>query len=241
MTAILLAVGTFFSTGLGGLFGVHHRRQLHLVMGFTAGVLVGLVALDLVPEIFHQVAVQHVESTGPMLTLVAGFLAFHIVEKTVLIHQVHEQRYAPHTHPAVGILSAVALSGHSFLDGLGIGLGFKVSTTAGIAVAVAVIAHDFVDGLNTVTLMLINGNTPRRALTLLLVDATAPILGALTAAVIAVPAFLLPLYLGFFAGFLLYIGASDILPQAHSKGSNATTILLTVLGAAFAFAVSRFA
>jgi len=51
---------------------------------------------------------------------------------------------------------------------------------------------------------------------------------------------ILPLYLGFFAGFSLYIGASDILPEAHSEKSTVTTIVLTVPGAAFAFIVARF-
>ena len=50
----------------------------------------------------------------------------------------------------------------------------------------------------------------------------------------------LPYYLGFFAGFLLYIGASDILPQAHSDKSTPLTIILTVLGVVFAFVVTRF-
>ena len=51
----------------------------------------------------------------------------------------------------------------------------------------------------------------------------------------------LPAYLGFFAGFLLYIGASDILPEAHREGSSGMTIALTVLGTVFAFGVTRFA
>ncbi len=52
------------------------------------------------------------------------------------------------------------------------------------------------------------------------------------------------LYLGFFAGFLLYIGASDILPEAHSENRSAITgalIGLTCLGAAFIFLVIRAA
>jgi zinc transporter ZupT len=51
----------------------------------------------------------------------------------------------------------------------------------------------------------------------------------------------LTLYLAFFAGFLLYIGASEILPEAHSKHSSYTTIGLTILGVAFMFFVTRFA
>lgn len=240
MIPVLLSIATFFSTSLGGLFAVRHRDRLHLIMGFTAGVLVGLVAFDLLPEIFRTAGAQKLDSSAPMLALVFGFLAFHIAEKLTLIHGGHEEEYALHKHPRVGLLSALALSGHSFLDGVGIGIGFKASPAVGIIVAIAVIAHDFSDGLNTVTLMLVNRNSNRRALALLLVDAIAPVLGAISTLLFTIPDGALPLYLGFFAGFLLYIGASDILPEAHSEKSTTSTILLTVLGTAFAFAITRF-
>jgi zinc transporter ZupT len=193
------------------------------------------------PEIFSRVTELGTSSAGPMLALVIGFLAFHIAEKLALIHHEQEESYAAHKHPQVGVLSALALSGHSFLDGVGIGLGFKVSASVGVIVAIAVIAHDFSDGLNTVTLMLLNHNTSRRALALLLVDAVAPVLGALSTLLFTIPDSALPLYLGFFAGFLLYIGASEILPEAHSQKSTLATIAFTVLGTAFAFLVTRLA
>ena len=240
MIAALVSLSTFFSTLFGGLFALRHRKRLHLIMGFTAGVLVGLVAFDLLPEIFALVTEHRVNSVGPMLALVGGFLLFHIAEKSMLIHHAHEDEYTDQKHPTVGILSALALSGHSFLDGIGIGLGFQVNTAVGIVVAIAVVAHDFTDGLNTVTLMLVNHNTNRRAFGLLLLDAAAPVLGALSTLLFTIPDAWLPIYLGFFAGFLLYIGASDILPEAHSERSTRATLLLTVLGAAFAFAVTRF-
>jgi len=241
MMPVLLSIATFFSTSAGGFFALRHRNRLHLIMGFTAGVLVGLVAFDLLPEVFERAADAHVDPVRPMNALVAGFLAFHIAEKLTLIHSGHEEEYAAHKHPRVGVLSALALSGHSFLDGVGIGVGFQVSAALGVAVAIAVIAHDFSDGLNTVTLMLVNRNTSRRAVAMLLVDALAPVLGAISTLVVTIPQGSLPLYLGFFAGFLLYIGASDILPEAHSQKTSMATVALTVCGTLFAFLVTRFA
>ena len=237
--ALVLSLTTFVSTMFGGLLALRQRDRLHLFMGFTAGVLVGLVAFDLLPEAFAEVRAQRMDPIIPMLALVGAFLLFHIAEKSILIHRAQEDVYAYHSHPQVGLLSALALSGHSFLDGVGIGLGFKVSTSVGILVAIAVIAHDFSDGLNTVTLMLVNRNSGRRALGLLFVDALAPVLGAASTFFFAIPNAALPIYLGFFAGFLLYIGASDILPEAHREKSTALTVVLTVLGAAFAFGVTR--
>lgn len=242
MTPILLSLATFVSTLCGGLVGLKNRDRMHRFLGYTAGVLLGVVAFDLLPEIFEAVKqAGHGNPTGAMIALVCGFLVFHIIEKSILIHHTNEAEYEVHKHPHVGIASALALCGHSFLDGVGIGLGFQASTTVGIAVAIAVIAHDFTDGLNTVNLMLLNKNRSRRAFAFLLLDALAPVLGALSTLLFEVSDAALALYLGFFAGFLLYIGASEILPEAHSKHSSYRTIAMTVLGVVFMFIVTRFA
>jgi zinc transporter ZupT len=240
MLPVLLAAGTFASTLLGGLTALKNKDRLHRILGYTAGVLLGVVAFDILPEIFKSLESQHKNATGAMIALVCGFLVFHIIEKSILLHHSVEGDYQAHHHPQVGVASALALSGHSFLDGVGIGLGFQVNNTVGIAVAIAVIAHDFSDGLNTVSLMLANKNSSRRAFRLLLVDAFAPVLGVLSTKLIHVSAEGLILYLGFFAGFLLYIGTSEILPEAHSEHSSYGTIALTVTGAIFMFIVTRF-
>lgn len=237
---ILFSILAFFSTFSGGLFSLKYKDKLHLILGFTSGVILGVVAFDIFPEIIHLIGETHIDPTQPMIALVVGFLIFHIMEKVLLIHHRHEGQYTSHKHPSVGKLSALALSAHSFLDGVGIGLGFQVSTGIGILVAIAVIAHDFSDGLNTVSLVIINKNTDKTALAFLIIDALTPILGAVSTLFFKIPASLLVLYLGFFAGFLLYIGASDILPEAHSKYSSLKTVFLTVAGVLFIYTVTRF-
>lgn len=237
---ILLAAGTFISTLSGGLVGLKNKNKLNRLLGFTAGVVMGVVTFDLLPEIFKSIG-HGVSARDAMIALMVGFLVFHIVEKSILIHHSQEQGYELHKHPQVGLASALALSGHSLLDGLGIGLGFQAGTAVGIAVAIAVIAHDFSDGLNTVTLMLVNNNNRRKAFAMLLVDALAPVVGAIIGTFTHISDSALVLYLGFFAGFLLYIGASEILPEAHSKHSSYATIGLTILGVVFIFFVTRWA
>ena len=231
-TALILAA-------LGGIFCIKYKSKLHLIMGFAAGVLMAVVAFDIFPEIIEQIKNNNFNPISPMIALIVGFLLFHIFEKVIVIHHAHEEDYADHKHPQVGVFSALALAGHSFMDGLGIGLGFQVNTTTGILIAIAVIAHDFTDGMNTVALMLKNKNSVKKAKWFLLLDALAPVLGALSTLFFVLPPQFLVLYLGFFAGFLLYIGASDILPEAHSKRSSYKTIALTVLGVIFIFIVTR--
>ncbi len=233
-----LAFGTLVSTCTGGLIAFRNRDRLHLVLGFTAGVVLAVVAFELLPEIFELVESTATEPITPMVALVAGFLTFHVVERSVLMHGAHEGAYGAHRHPHVGVLSALALAGHSLADGVAIGLAFQVSNTVGFTVAVAVIAHDFADGINTMSVMLLHGNTPRRALWFLLLDAVAAPVGASLTLLFLVSDWTLLIYLGFFAGFLLYIGASDILPEAHSRHPSRLTFLFTFAGVAAIYGVS---
>lgn len=241
MTPILFALATFASTMLGGAFALRFKDRLHLLMGFAAGVLLGVVAFDVLPEIISQVQAHGYEPRAVMIALVAGFLLFHVSEKALMLHKGphHEGHYAAHRHPDVGRLSALALAGHSFMDGVSIGLGFQVSRAVGIVVSLAVITHDFTDGMNTVTVMLSNEASGRQSKPFLLLDAATPIAGMLLTRFLSVSPHFLVLYLGFFAGFLLYIGASDILPEAHSEHSSALTILMTLLGTGLVFAVTQ--
>lgn len=234
--SILLA---FFSTFIGGLVALRYKDKLHLILGLTAGVLLGVVAFDIFPEIIELVKKTGTDPIKPMIALVFAFMLFHILEKLLLIHHSQESSYGHHKHPNVGILSALALAGHSFLDGVGIGLGFQISSGIGFLVALAVIAHDFSDGLNTVSLMLAHKNTSKKAFRFLILDALAPVLGGISTLFFTFSQELLVLYLGFFAGFLLYIGASDILPEAHSQNSSVKTILMTILGVVLIFMITR--
>ena len=238
---LLFSIVAFAATFLGGLFAIKNKSKIHYIMAFAAGVLLGVVSFDIFPEIIEQINGNNFNSIEVMIALVAGFLIFHILEKSILIQHCHEDNCIAHKHPNIGIASALALAGHSFMDGVGIGLGFQVSPAIGVLVAIAVVSHDFTDGMNTVTLMLSHSNSDKKSKWFLLLDAITPVLGAASTLFFTVSAHFLVLYLGFFAGFLLYIGASDILPEAHAKQSSYKLMALTILGTLFIFIVTRFA
>jgi ZIP family zinc transporter len=68
-----------------------------------------------------------------------------------------------------------------------------------------------------------------------------PIAGGLFSLIFSLSESILAIYLGFFAGFILYISASNLLPEAHSKHPGSRTINLTVLGVVLMFIITRFA
>jgi zinc transporter, ZIP family len=236
---IALAGVAFLSTLLGGLLAMHARDRLHLVLGLAAGVMLGVAAFDLLPEAMAQSGRLVFGVPVAMLATIGGFFTVHILERSLAIHRGHEGEFGGHEHgmESVGLVAGGGLVAHSTLDGLGIGLGFQAGTTVGVAVAVAVIAHDFADGFNTFTITTLYGNARRRALLLLALDALAPVVGATIGTFVHVPDSAIGIYLGYFAGFLLYLATSDILPEAHARHPSRLTMVCTVAGAGFMWLV----
>lgn len=235
---VVVAFGSFLTTLLGGLAALRVRDYRHLVLGLAAGLMLGVVGFDLLPESLQQYPDELFNVPVPLLMFVLGFLVLHIIEHTVGIHRGHEAEYAQHTHqPAVGLMAASGLVGHSLMDGFAIGAAFQAGETVGIAVAIAVIAHDFADGFNTYTIATLYGNNRRRAVALLLADAAAPVVGAALTLAIAISHRALGIYLGFFAGFLMYLATSDILPEAHASHPTRLTLLCTAAGVGFLWLV----
>ncbi len=249
MTAVLVAAGAFLMTLIGGFVAQRTGDRRHLVLGFAAGLMLGVVAFDLLPEAMRQAPDEVHGVPQALLMFAVGFLTIHVVERAVAIHRGHESEYAEHTHghqhahahhagrQGVGLTAALALVGHSVMDGFAIGAAFQAGTTVGTVVAIAVVAHDFADGFNTYTITRLYGNNRRRALTLLAADALAPVSGAAITLAFTIPEHLLGLYLGFFSGFLLYLATSDILPEAHSPHPSRSTLLCTVAGVGFMWLV----
>ncbi len=222
------AISAFLMTLAGGAFAFRYQKYLLYIMAFSAGMLIGVAFLDLLPEIVALSATTSTEIRSLMVTVICGFVAIFLLEKLTIIHS-EKQHDAPGHQHHVGLVGAIGLSFHSFLDGLAIGVGFKTSTEVGLVILMAVLAHDFADGLNTVTFMLASRNSRLRSGLLLGIDAIAPVIGALTANIIQIQPRMLAFQLSFFAGFLLYLGASDLLPHVHER-PRAALILSTIGG-----------
>jgi ZIP family zinc transporter len=223
----LISLGAFVATVLGGLFALRLRDRLHLILGFSAGAVIGVAFLDLIPEAFELMGATHDPFfIGSIIAL--GFVLYMFADRMFTLHtHDHEE----HSHEIKrGVLGAGSLSIHSFLDGVGIGLAFKVSPEIGLVVAIAVLAHDFSDGINTVNMIIKSTGDRRRALRWLLIDALAPVLGVLATLFFTVSESQLGLLLALFSGMFLYIGASELLPESHHAHPVRWTTVATALG-----------
>jgi ZIP family zinc transporter len=235
----LFAIGAFCATLVGGLFALRLKDRLHLILGFSAGAVIGVAFFDLMPEAIELGSASHDVST--VVSVIAlGFVLYLVIDRFISLHS-HADGENDHVHHRRGVIGAGTLAFHSFLDGVGIGLAFKVSPEIGLVVALAVLAHDFSDGINTVNMILKNAGERARAAGWLMVDALAPVCGVLVTLFFTLSEESLGLLLALFSGFFLYIGASDLLPESHHKHPVFWTTFSTVLGVATLYAVIRIA
>jgi ZIP family zinc transporter len=233
--AIPLAGLTVLATLAGGQIGLRFSDRLETLLALTGGVVVAIALFDVLPQ-----GIDGVGDVDQATALVAaGFLAFFLAERLLVLHD-REEAVETLSSERVGVLGAAGLSAHSFIDGLGIGFAFGVDSATGFLVFFAVISHDFADGLNTVSYVLRRSGNRRTAVRWLTIDALAPLVGAIIGSQIAISDHALGYVLCVYCGIFLYIGASDLLPEAHSQGSWAR-VALTALGFAVIFAITRLA
>jgi len=209
MTTLYIVIATAISTLIGGFVALRYKKYAHIFAGLTAGTLLGVIFFEIIPEVMEMST-----SKLPLLSVVGGFVLFHILEKIFSLHHSHDAHEdRTHSHPVPRSVAVWALIFHSLVDGLGIGLAFQVSPEFGLLLAIGVIAHDFSDGFNTVSLT----SHTKHAKTFLLIDALAPTVGILIGLNLVIAENILGLVLGLFAGILLYVSTSDILPEAHCE------------------------
>lgn len=233
--AIPLAGITVLSTLAGGFVALRLARELATAIALTGGVVVAVALFHVLPEAIEAVDDPH--RVG--LLVGAGFLFFFLAERALVLHHRDEPEQA-RAHARVGMLGAAGLSVHSFIDGLGIGLAFGLDTTTGLLVFVAVVSHDFADGLNTVSFVMRQSGDRSSAIRWLAVDAAAPLVGAVVGASLSIGEEQLGALLAVYAGFFIFMGATDLLPHAHEHPSG-KRVLLTVAGFASILLVSLVA
>ena len=240
MLVIALAATTVLATFLGGMLALRAKDRFHLVLGLSAGLLLGLVGFDLLPEIFEMNTNNLIGVRTISVALIAGFLSLHFIEQFAGSHEPAESDYGhEHTHSVeiAGTVGAIAMAGHIFLDGVALALAFKVSDALGFAVFIAMIVHAFSDGLNTVALLVKTGQWRSRGKYLLAVDAIARVGGAAIGSALTISDSNLAIYLAVFSGIVIYLATSHILPEAHSKHPSKVTMLATLAGVLIMWAV----
>jgi ZIP family zinc transporter len=224
-------VAASMATLAGGVLGLRLANRIVLVLGLTAGIVLGVALFDLVPEAFALSGGSAGART--VLAWAAVGLGGYMLFERALAGSRGRSAWRAHLGPAT-------LTLHSFMDGLGIGIAFQVSPTIGWVVALAVLTHDLADGVNTVSLCLAAGRKSA-ARAWLMVNGAAPLLGVVAGLLVRVPEPVMAPLMAAFAGVFLYIGACELLPRSHALDPRLRTTVASLAGMALMFAVTTVA
>src|ERR1043165_7263298 len=105
----LWALAAFFMTLAGGAFAFRYRQYLLYIMAASAGLLIGVAFLDLLPEVIELAQAHAIEMRALMVTVILGFASIFLLEKLTIIHS-EKQHDAPGHYHNVGLVGALGRS-----------------------------------------------------------------------------------------------------------------------------------
>lgn len=205
-------------------------------VSFAVGALLGAVFLELLPH-----ALESGSASGVMLTVLAGLLAFFLLEKLVLWRHAHghamhsdareetEHEHALHADQTVaigrpGLMILIGNSVHSFCDGVVIAAAFLADSGLGVATTLAIVAHAVPQQVGDFAVLLHSGFARGKAFAYNVATGVATLAGALAAyRALADMQQLLPTVLALAAASLLYVAVADLIPSLHRRAEPIET------------------
>jgi len=200
------------------------HKILLLVVGFSAGALIGNVFLHIIPEIAENGGF----TVTVALSIIAGIILFFVLEKIIFWHHCHMPPHTHHVHEfAYTNLIGDAL--HNFLDGVIIGGSYLISIPLGIATTVAVVLHEIPQEVGDFGVLIHAGFSKFKALMFNFLTALAAVLGGIIALVIGVQSEILKQFLiPIIAGGFIYIAVADLIPELKKEERTKHSILQVI-------------
>ncbi len=191
------------------------RRIQEYLLALSAGFILALVFLELVPESIARVGLE-----APLYML-GGYALLHFFEHTIVGHL----HFGEETHHEVMVSKVASLSTfvglliHAFFDGFAISAGMQFDFYLGLLIFFAVLLHKIPEGLTIATVMLAAEHKRRTALLASAAVGVATMIGVVSVFFLAdINERIVGLAFAFSAGIATYVGASDLVPEInHSK------------------------
>ena len=192
------------------------RGAQRLLIAFGAGFMLTTALVGMMP---------HALEGGPAAAaaVLVGYLLVHLTQHVITphFHFGEETHHDAMVSRWVGITALLGLLLHTFFDGVAIASGFGVGGWLGILVFAAILLHKIPEGVTLASIMLASGNSRRRALVSVVLLGVFTVLGVLLTEQLG---FLARHGLALSAGVTLYVGASNLVPEAQKERGTASAI-----------------
>ncbi len=230
--ASLSMIGILILGRRGHIVGTHR-----FVIPFAIGIFLGVIFFELIPETL--------ESSGQYgsLMIVTGFLSFYLLSHLLSNYHHHCHGDDHHNHESKVYKILIGDGIHNIADGVVIASAFLINPSVGIATTIAIALHEIPQEIAEYGLLRSLGLSKMRALVYNLISASTIILGVFLAQLFIEVGNWLWVLTGFAAGNLLYIAASDLIPELQGdehKKHFSSIFISTVVGLIFIVVIISF-
>lgn len=226
LIALLLASLAGLSTTFGALIAFFLKkptaRMMSLGLGFSAGVMIAVSFLELLPS-----AIISVGELKTYIVFFIGMLLFYVIDSLVPHEYVGEEDISQYqVNPKLmrmGKLTALGVAIHNFPEGLFTFVGTLISIRIGIILTIAIALHNVPEGISVSFPIYWATGDRLKALKYSFLSGVAEPVGALIGAVILlqfVNETVLGLTIAFVAGIMIFLSFDELLPVAHEKGEG---------------------
>ena len=240
----LLLLGIFAASAnvLGGLIlfptGIHNRfkSSLKYVLALGAGFMLAVTLIEILPEtiVLWQEKGKTAETFMiPMALLLGGYLLTQFFEHTIAPHiHLGEEVQSEHLIPVKSAYTAIGgLLIHTFFDGVSIAAAAQVNFQVGILVFIAIFLHKFPEGFTIASMILAAGKGFREVLWATSLVGLTTILGVLGFLLIGNNlGFTVSYALPIASGVMIYVAASDLIPEVNHHGGKRPFVSMFVFG-----------
>ena len=237
IAAISAAVG-IVGTGAGGIIvalrGTPTKRTLSLFLGVSAGVMISLVAFDLMPEAFHLAG-----TWVSLLAFLAGALALTGLDLVIphMHHMATDKESSRFARTAMVV--AVGIGMHDFPEGLAVGASFESATSLGLRIAILMFLHNIPEGMAVAGPLAAIGKKRSYIVSIAALTGVPSVIGALIGSAVGVSPTILAVSMAFAAGAMLFVTFDELVPGACELCEGHAGTLGAVAGIIASIAISR--
>ena len=217
-----LVISTISIWGFYWLFDKINKKILHILIGLSAGSMLGGAFLHLLPEAGNKVNLE--ELFGWVLI---SFLIFFSLETWLHWRHCHEGKCKEHSFAYMNLLGDAI---HNILDGLIIGTAFTNSTTLGISSSIAVMLHEIPQEFGDMGVLIYAGISKLSAFRINFLISLTALIGVIVGVNFGAEETIQNYLLAMAGGGFLYIGASDLIPELRKKRKCVTCLLAVMFG-----------
>jgi len=191
------------------------NKILLILIGLSAGALMGGAFLHLLPETVESSEKFNVPLLNLFLFVLVGFILFFLIEKVLHWRHCHKGECDVHTFQYMNLIGD---SIHNFIDGLIMAASFVVSIPLGITTTIAISFHEIPQEIGDFGVLIYGGFSKKKAIALNFLVALTAVIGGIVGYFISSRIENTVLYiLPFAAGGFIYIAATDLVPEIRKE------------------------